>query len=105
MMHSYNDILYPDGYQGSAAARAEREQEEAKVLRDDGRLASLTEVQRTVLTAMCEGQTTEQIAKATGLAIKTIEGYRSQIFKKLKVRSMGAACYTAARLGLRTAGV
>jgi DNA-binding NarL/FixJ family response regulator len=49
----------------------------------------LTTREREVLQLLAEGQNNKQVAAALGITIKTAEAHRSNLMRKLKVRSLG----------------
>jgi len=63
-------------------------------------LAGLTEREREVLRYVAEGRSSKDIASLLDLSIKTVEGHRSSIAKKLNVKSVADLVRFAVREGL-----
>ncbi|HXV86926.1 MAG TPA: response regulator transcription factor [Gemmatimonadales bacterium] len=67
---------------------------------DGGSLARLSERQREVLQLIAEGRTTKDIARRLGLSVKTVEGHRTQLMKRLDVHDVPGLVRYAIRVGL-----
>lgn len=65
---------------------------------EDGRLAALTEQERTVLMLIGEGLTNRQIGARMGLAEKTVKNYTSHLLAKLGFERRTQAAILATRL-------
>ena len=67
---------------------------------DDGPLDRLTERQREVLQLIAEGRTTKEIAQRLDLSVKTVEGHRTELMKRLDVHDVPGLVRYAIRTGL-----
>jgi two-component system, NarL family, invasion response regulator UvrY len=72
----------------------------ANIKADSSILAELSERELQVLLMVARGMDVSEIAKKLFLSHKTINGYRSNIFKKLKVKTDVEAARAAIELGL-----
>ena len=61
---------------------------------------NLTDREREVLLASCEGQPSKLVAHELGLSVRTVEMHRSHIIRKLGVMSFSGALVAAMKLGL-----
>jgi len=61
--------------------------------------ASINEVERTLLKLACTDLTYQQIAKQMNLSFRAIDGYRENLFKKLKVQSRQGLVVQALKRG------
>jgi len=73
-----------------------------KEAEEDGTLYILTSRERQVLQMIAEGRRTNDIAEELALGIKTVESCRSQIMKKLNLKTVAELTKYAIRHGLTT---
>jgi len=86
-----SDIVIKDFVSGRAAT-------------DSSAFAVLTVREREVLQLMAEGKSTNQIADALCISIKTVEAHRKQMMNKLELHSVAELTKYAIRQGLTTLG-
>ena len=53
-----------------------------------GKLARLTERERSIADLIADGNSSREIAEKIALSVRTVEGYRSRIFAKLDADSL-----------------
>jgi len=66
----------------------------------DNAFSGLSVREREVLQLLAEGQSSKEIGSALFIGLKTVETHRSQIMKKLNIRSIAALTKYAIRCGL-----
>jgi DNA-binding NarL/FixJ family response regulator len=72
----------------------------AAAIADDSEADELTVRQRQILSAIARGQTNAEIARAFGIAVKTVDNHRTHIMGKLDVHSVAGLIAYALREGL-----
>ena len=67
---------------------------------DASAFAALTEREREIVQLIAEGKSTKVVAQGLGLSVKTIETHRTNVMKKLGIRSIAELVKYAIREGL-----
>jgi FixJ family two-component response regulator len=85
----------------SAIAHEAASRESRAELADlEDRLASLTEREREVLTALTQGKLNKQIAAELGIVEQTVKFHRARIMERMHARTAAELMHIAARLGI-----
>jgi two-component system response regulator FixJ len=78
LIERIREALEIDGRQREAAAKGAAVEQ---------RLASLTKRERDVHDLLLQGRSSKQIAETLDLSVRTVEGYRREVFRKMQVAS------------------
>jgi DNA-binding CsgD family transcriptional regulator len=62
--------------------------------------ADLTPREREIVQLVAEGRSSKKVAELLGISVKTVESHRTNIMRKLRIRSVGELVRYAVRNGL-----
>ena len=72
----------------------------ATITQKSGHNRNLTKRERQILSQICDGHSTKQIAESFSISVKTVDNHRASLMAKLNVRSLAELLAYAVREGL-----